>query len=120
MTSLNTVDPFDVPQKYNWKISTSENYKNRSITEFVGKYVKERKKLDYTWHTNYTRGRQEWQDKVIDSVVRKVSPQSNPWIVYVFRQDFAFDDPLVPMPVCFMLRLFASSYACLLEANRHV
>jgi hypothetical protein len=82
MISAEKVEEFAMPPKFNWKESTSENYKNKSITDFIGAYVKERKKLDYTWHNNYTRERQAWQDKVIDSVVRKVSPQSNPWIVY--------------------------------------
>lgn len=68
--------------RYDWSKSTSENYRNKSNTDFAGKYIKERKMLDYSWHCNISRARQKWQDEVIDSVVKKVSPQSNPWIVY--------------------------------------
>ena len=81
-TGLDSVSTFPIRDDYDWTKSTSENYVNKSKTDFVGKYVKERKMLDYSWHCNISRNRQKWQDEVIDSIVKKVAPQSNPWIVY--------------------------------------
>jgi len=73
----------DVPvlPSYDWLKSTNENY-GAVHREFFGKYATIRSERDYSYHTNYTRERQEWQDSAVDSVVARTKPQANPWVVY--------------------------------------
>jgi len=50
--------------------------------EVYGDFAHLRKELDFSYHTNYTRERQAWQDGVIRSAVANSSPQEQPWAVF--------------------------------------
>jgi len=47
-----------------------------------GEFAEIRRTLDYTYHTNYTLKRQEWQDQVVRRVAQCTKPQNRPWIVF--------------------------------------
>ena len=72
---------FTISKKYNFHRSTNDNY-GVLHREFYGKYAGIRARIDYSYHTNYTKERQEWQDRAIDSVVNRTAPVANPWVVY--------------------------------------
>lgn len=48
------------------------------MNTLVGKYIKQRKILDYTWHKFYPPPRQIWQDTIIDKVLASCPPGSLP------------------------------------------
>mmetsp|Transcript_100870 Transcript_100870/g.159028 ORF Transcript_100870/g.159028 Transcript_100870/m.159028 type:complete len:719 (+) Transcript_100870:115-2271(+) len=73
---------FQVKVDYNFDVSTNDNYKETDTTLFYGKYSSIRTTLDYGYHVNYTKERQEWQDSVISQVSERTAAQSNPWIVF--------------------------------------
>ena len=62
--------------------STNENYGAPLEEGFHGAYTDVRAVRDYGYHTNYTKERQLWQDKVIQAVVTRTEAQPAPWIVY--------------------------------------
>lgn len=69
-------------EKHTIMASTEEIYKNSDITQFYGKYIGARKKMDYQYYSNYTEERQYLQDKIIDlHLINKVA-QKLPWIIY--------------------------------------
>jgi hypothetical protein len=72
---------FTISNKYNFHRSTNDNY-GVLHREFYGPYAGIRARVDYSYHTNYTKERQEWQDRAIDSVVNRTAPVANPWVVY--------------------------------------
>ena len=97
---------FKVPTTYDYQKSTEDNYKapldnvcfycrkyfgfstyilSSFFTQgFCGQNVEIRKRLDYSYHSNYTIDRQIWQDELIAKSVLLGSPgvkQEQPWIV---------------------------------------
>lgn len=77
-----TVPPsFTINRGYDYTKSTNENY---GIEEevFWGKYASIRKDKDYSYHTNYSKERQQWQDMVVSSLFTHPTTEENPWIVY--------------------------------------
>mmetsp|Transcript_47 Transcript_47/g.135 ORF Transcript_47/g.135 Transcript_47/m.135 type:complete len:657 (+) Transcript_47:21-1991(+) len=72
---------FSIPERYDFHKSTNDNYgvNNR---EFYGEYAEYRGPVDYSYHTNYTKARQAWQDSAISRIVTKTNRQSKPWLVY--------------------------------------
>jgi len=47
-----------------------------------GEFTEIRRKFDYSWHTNYTRERQLWQDKIVRGILQSSLPRENPWIIF--------------------------------------
>lgn len=79
--------------KYDWSLSTEENYRSDMDCQLYGNYAAIRKTLDYSYHSNYTKERQLLQDKIIDhllSIANIVDPTSgemcatpsHPWIAF--------------------------------------
>lgn len=50
--------------------------------EVYGEFADIRRKFDYSWHTNYSKERQEWQDHIIDAVARCQAPCGRPWLIF--------------------------------------
>ena len=76
---------FKVPEDYDYSKTTNDNYDTWGGVEspvFHGVYADIRKTLDYSYHGHYTKGRQLWQDRVIQTVVARTDPQGSPWLVY--------------------------------------
>lgn len=62
--------------------TTNDIHKAQSQS-FVGDFAAQRRRMDYSYHVNYTPARQVWQDEAIQSVVSNGSPaQERPWLVY--------------------------------------
>ena len=61
--------------------STSENYRQDHL-KFHGPFAKFRELCDYSYHVNYSRRRQAWQDEAIKSVISRAVEQPAPWLVY--------------------------------------
>lgn len=96
--SLNCV--FETKPDYDFTKSTNENYmfqpstssvseeadddndSDRFEEQFFGEFADIRATRDYEWHSNYTKERQLWQDRVVKSCLGKTEPQARPWIVY--------------------------------------
>jgi len=68
-------------RSYDYTKSTNENYGVDELV-FYGKYRDIRRRMDYTYHTNYTKARQLWQDAIISSLFTSASPQKNPYLIY--------------------------------------
>lgn len=87
VTSYQQSKSFEVPSDYDYSKPTSANYASES-TEFHGPYWKARQggtppaARDYSYHNNYTRQRQDWQDAIVRSTITRHNPQSRPWIVF--------------------------------------
>lgn len=62
-------------------ISTELLHSNKEH-DLYGKYIEERKKIDYTYYSNYTKERQLFQDTLIANhfIDKKIS--NHPWIIY--------------------------------------
>ena len=56
---------FTISSEYDYSVSTEENYRSDEIM-FVGKYRRQRKKLDYSYHRHYLASRQRLHDEIID------------------------------------------------------
>lgn len=71
--------------QYDWGHSTEDNYRSEE-RKFFGKFQKIRQRLDYEYHSNYSRGRQRLQDSIIDyllsSTGRERNTPSTPWIIF--------------------------------------
>lgn len=50
--------------------------------EVYGEFADIRRGLDYSWHSNYSRERQMWQDQVVRRVALCQGPQERPWLIY--------------------------------------
>lgn len=78
---------FKPPESYDYEESTGTNYRLASLDSF-GPYSDEREggeppaKRDYTYHNNYIRERQEWQDHIVRLATTRHYPQPRPWIVF--------------------------------------
>lgn len=72
---------FKIPDNYDYRKSTNDNYRSDGL-EFYGDFAEIRQGLDYSYHVNYTRARQDWQDHAIRTVITRTQPQPTPWLVY--------------------------------------
>mmetsp|Transcript_56530 Transcript_56530/g.132578 ORF Transcript_56530/g.132578 Transcript_56530/m.132578 type:complete len:695 (+) Transcript_56530:94-2178(+) len=72
---------FDLLDDYDFSLPTNENYRLDS-KDFFGDYKEIRQDRDYSYHFNYVRRRQMWQDRAIKSIVQKTGFQADPWLVY--------------------------------------
>jgi hypothetical protein len=63
-------------------IPTHVLYQNKNNDEFFGKYVEERKKIDYKYHTNFTQSRQVFQDALIEQYLANKVSYIQPWIIF--------------------------------------
>lgn len=78
---------FTVPDDYDYSKCTSENY-SAGHDHYFGMYTSQRvggdppRARDYTWHTNYTKERQLWQDHIINLTTSRHNRQPRPWIVF--------------------------------------
>lgn len=73
-----------VPPGYNFSRPTNDpefNYGSTS-TDFYGPFREVRERLDFSYHGNYTRQRQLWQDTVVGSLIIRSEPKPMPWLVY--------------------------------------
>ena len=79
--------------RYDWSLSTEENYISDSEYQHFGSYADIRKSLDYSYHSNYIKERQLVQDDIIDlllNTTQVVDPisgvtceiPSRPWITF--------------------------------------
>ena len=75
------IDGFD---GYDWNRSTEENY--HADAPLVGKYIRERSQLDYSYHMKYSESRQLFQDTLID--------QFQKTLVYDVKSDWYCESPL--------------------------
>jgi len=66
---------------FDCNLSTSEFYRAPLEDGFFGKNVDIRKMLDYTYHNNYTKKRQFFQDALIKSNLLLGSGSDKPWYV---------------------------------------
>ena len=77
-----------VDQAYDYTLSTKDNYTlhDTSSEEWkpaqFGPYAETRRSLDSKYHGVYTKGRQAFQDKIIEAVVEPCLTQKNPWLIY--------------------------------------
>ncbi|KAL3776817.1 hypothetical protein ACHAWO_002983 [Cyclotella atomus] len=83
---------FTVPSYFSVDLSTEENYSSDDL-EFYGDYECVRKTLDYSYHGNYIKSRQLFQDKIITKLLDGALVQdtengvvcrtpTEPWIVF--------------------------------------
>ena len=78
---------FKVPENYDWSKPTCKNYEETSSV-FCGPYAEIRdggkppEKRDYSYHNNYLKERQEWQDHIIRLTITRHAPQPRPWVVF--------------------------------------
>ena len=79
--------------RYDWSLSTEENYRSYVDCQLHGRYAAIRATLDYSYHSNYTKERQLVQDDIIDHLlnITKIgdpnsgemcSAPSHPWIAF--------------------------------------
>ena len=84
---LGGASEFRVPKRYDYNKSTSDQYglDPDPVTghTFYGEFKDIRADMDYSYHNNYTKDRQLWQDAVIGEVTGSALPSARPWIVYV-------------------------------------
>lgn len=66
---------------FDCRMSTAEYYKAPLEDGFFGENIEMRKKLDYTYHNNYTRERQFFQDALIKNNLLVGSGSEKPWYV---------------------------------------
>lgn len=87
---MTTLDNFEVQTSYNYEESTEWNYTAEHMC-FFGKYQELRASLDYTYHQNYTKERQLFQDEIIKKYSSSIvwdadgfigSIPEKPWCVF--------------------------------------
>eukprot|EP00501_MAST-03F_sp_TOSAG23-6_P002591 GSMAST32.ASY1.ANO1.2732.1 assembled CDS len=86
---------FKVMPNYDYTKSTAVNYKSGDKT-FHGDFASIRKKLDYSYHVNYCKKRQLWQDAVIKSVASRGESYALSWMSrfgYFPLEDIVHVDP---------------------------
>jgi hypothetical protein len=77
---------------YDWNISTEDNFRSDN-QEFHGTFRSTRRRLDHSYHANYSPNRQEIQDSIIESMLfptkvkdfdtgTECSVPTEPWIVF--------------------------------------
>lgn len=62
--------------------SSCKEYDPAKHGAVYGEFANIRGMLDYNWHTNYSRERQEWQDQVVRRVAQCTKPQNRPWVIF--------------------------------------
>lgn len=86
-TELPLLLPVSPARAYDWKISTSENYRSPE-RKFFGPYASIRSTLDYEYHAHYTCARQSVQDQLITAALQEnrapagTRPVASPWVVF--------------------------------------
>mmetsp|Transcript_2937 Transcript_2937/g.6358 ORF Transcript_2937/g.6358 Transcript_2937/m.6358 type:complete len:634 (-) Transcript_2937:139-2040(-) len=95
---LSPLPPSNLPSKRNLNrmrfsvlVSTEENNRSKDMN-FYGPFAHIRKTLDYTYHSNYTKQRQVFQDSIIEEFLESVSltdvngdvctTPTEPWVVF--------------------------------------
>lgn len=73
-----------------WNHRQSDNHaKQQHSHQLVGKYLRFRTRLDYNFHALYTPERQQFQDRLVDSILNESNAQNcttSPWIVFTGAQ----------------------------------
>ena len=83
---------FKLPQDFSFNKSTQQNYSVRN-KEYYGPFRDIRRSLDYDYHGNYSKSRQEFQDKIVEKLLdgttikdetngRVCKTPTEPWIVF--------------------------------------
>ena len=72
---------FVVRPEYDYTHPTHVNYVGEP-GKFYGPYADIRRTRDYSYHSNYTMDRQDWQDSAVRASIGKTDPQSRPWMVF--------------------------------------
>jgi hypothetical protein len=86
-TELPLLLPVSPARAYDWKMSTSENYRSPE-RKFFGPYASIRSTLDYEYHAHYTCARQSVQDQLITAALQEnrapagTRPVASPWVVF--------------------------------------
>jgi len=63
--------------------SSQSEYDPAKHGAVYGRFASFRREVDYAWHTNYTRERQEWQDHVVKMVAdQSQKRQERPWVIF--------------------------------------
>ncbi len=62
--------------------SNSKKYDRKIHGQLHGQFKQFRAEIDYSWHTNYTKERQIWQDNVVKGIALRQAPQTHPWLVF--------------------------------------
>lgn len=72
---------FDVKADYDYSKTTCDNYATLE-KEYVGDYAEIRASRDYSYHSNYCKERQRWQDFAVKCCLGKTEAHARPWIIY--------------------------------------
>jgi hypothetical protein len=78
--SYSFASSFQIPNKYDYTKSTNDNYRNPDVTDIHGEFTAFREMMDYSYHCNYVKERQMWQDDAIRAVVSRTGTQARPWL----------------------------------------
>ena len=72
---------YKVAPNNQWGTSGVQMYSEDLHGNLVGDYIEARRRVDYSYHTNYTEERQLWQDKIVADVAVRMHSQDRPWLV---------------------------------------
>ncbi|KAL7530755.1 hypothetical protein ACHAXR_007132 [Thalassiosira sp. AJA248-18] len=83
----------NIPSYYSLELSTQENYGVEDKHNFYGPFAEIRGGLDFDYHGNYSKSRQEFQDKIVEKLLdgttihdtangRVCKTPTEPWIVF--------------------------------------
>mmetsp|Transcript_16007 Transcript_16007/g.34672 ORF Transcript_16007/g.34672 Transcript_16007/m.34672 type:complete len:479 (-) Transcript_16007:3097-4533(-) len=83
---------YTIPSYFSLDMSTEENYGEENM-DFFGPFEGIRSNLDYSYHENYTKNRQQFQDKIVEQLLdgtvildekngRVCKTPTEPWIVF--------------------------------------
>eukprot|EP00992_Anisonema_acinus_P005541 TRINITY_DN18345_c0_g1_i1.p1 TRINITY_DN18345_c0_g1~~TRINITY_DN18345_c0_g1_i1.p1 ORF type:complete len:441 (+),score=71.15 TRINITY_DN18345_c0_g1_i1:62-1384(+) len=72
---------WEVPANYDFNEATNENYSQHG-KDVYGPFAAIRARLDFSYHGNYTRERQAYQDGLIQDVVGAGIAKLAPWIIF--------------------------------------
>mmetsp|Transcript_20562 Transcript_20562/g.31436 ORF Transcript_20562/g.31436 Transcript_20562/m.31436 type:complete len:405 (+) Transcript_20562:185-1399(+) len=68
-----------ISRRYSYLVSTETNWKSNDM-KFYGPYADIRAKLDYNYHCNYTKERQQFQDIIIQKMSHAVIRDKDGWV----------------------------------------
>jgi len=77
----NNLQEFTIPKNYDYSKPTCENYR-MGTEKFFGEFAAIRGRLDYSFHSHYTKERSDWQDNLVRLVVTKTNPLHRPWLIF--------------------------------------
>jgi len=81
------MEDFKVSREYDYSKPTKEIYKAEitgiSEDDFHGPYAAARGMVNHSFHGNYSKERQEWQNMIIGSVCVRTQPQRKPWFIFM-------------------------------------